>query len=190
VKPPHQRIRCPNCRFIRVHFRESLCRRCWTDSQPVYRVVRLKGGVTRHIASSHLAKQIGRSKGAETLHATGKAYRWTPATARAAALKMWRLSPRNKRIGVRLARPAKRRPAVNHAALRAIFTDAALHDVCYEKASRTSGPGVWRVKTSTGSRVISERAAFVRLGYRHNPRGFVPRNVDPIGTVYATKPRH
>lgn len=186
-KPPHWRIRCPGCSFIRVHFRENLCRRCWTDGQPAYRVVRLKGGVTRRIGSAKVALQQGRARGAETLHATGKAHKWDPATARAAALKMWRQRPVNKHVNWRLGKRIRSRPTINHAAIRAVYQMVDWSAVWYGPGSRPNEPGHWHIKTETGSRIISERAALIRLGYLPNPRNFVPRIVDPIGTTYAKK---
>lgn len=189
MKKPHWRIRCPGCSFIRVHFRENLCRSCWKQRQPQYRVVRLKGGAIRHYAASMVASQQGRARGAEALHISGKAHRWTSTSARDAALKMWKQRPVNKRIGVRLGKRIALRPRLNHAAIRAVYLDSSWSTVWYERGSLTIGLGHWRVKTATGSRAISERAALVRLGYLPNRRGFVPRVVDPIGTTYAKKPR-
>jgi len=185
MKRPHWRIRCQDCHRIRVHFRTNLCQRCWKTRQPMYRVVRLPDGQTRRISSAKVARQLGRAKGANTLHAIGKAYVWTSETARTAALKRWKQTPMNKRIGVRLGVSVVRQAAVNHVDLRCIHTDVGLLGVWYVKASRQNGPGYWLVKTLIGSRRISERAALIRLGYLRNPRGFVPRVVDPIGTVYA-----
>jgi hypothetical protein len=165
------RIRCLRCQRIRVFFRENKCRRCWKQSRPSYRVVRLPNGQTRKMGTAKVAQQMGRSKGGEVVQAAGKAHRWTSTTARDAALRMWRLNPVNKRIGVRLGRPAKNRPAVDHAAIRQQYLNG-------------SGPitfdGIrWFVRAIGTTRGISERAALIRLGYLPNPRGFVPRVVDP-----------
>jgi len=176
------RIRCSKCSRVRVLYRQHKCRRCWTSDVPRYRVVRLANGQTRRISSAKVARMVGRARGAEALHTAGKAHRWTSASARAAALKMWRLNPVNRNVGWRLGRPAKNRKPLREAErqqIRKTHAGPSSGTVWWQQGSDPVGLGSWRVSHSTGSRTISERAALIRLGYLPNPRGFVPTNVDP-----------
>lgn len=139
----------------------------------MYRVVRLPNGQTRRISSAKVAQQLGRSKGAQTIHATGKAHRWTSETARAAVLKAWKNAPVNRRIGIRLGRPAKYRPPVDRRALRLKHSQTLSNGVVYITRLRA-----WFVVSGGTVRQIGERAALIRLGYLPNPRGFVPSVID------------
>lgn len=129
-------------------------------------------GHTRYMASAEVAMQKGRSKGGRTAHERGTRYCWTPEQARDAAKKAWRTRWRmNKRINVRLGRPAKQRPAVNHAKLRAYYHAYPLLGITCEGLR---GDNVW-VWTQDNQR-ISERTALIRLGHLPPPRkrGFLP----------------
>lgn len=168
------RIRCPHCLRIRVLFRQNSCKRCWTDLQPRYRVIEMPDGSVRHMATGHVAKQIGRSKGAETLHATGQAHRWTPAQARAAALLRWRRTPINKRIGVRLGLSVKRtKQPLDRPTLRRRYANGR-NPIWYNVRL-----GAWMLRTAGGLRRIGEPAALKRLGYLKSGRGFVPSQLRP-----------
>ena len=93
-------------------------------------------------------------------------HRWTPETARTAALKSWRKkgrkSPFKGREGVRIGRKLHRAPPIDHAALRAYYAANPTRRIRYY-------PGVhqWRVACPcwTIVRVISERQAFILLGH-------------------------
>jgi hypothetical protein len=102
------RIRCPDCHRIRVLFRENRCRSCWKKQRPLFVVATLDTGERRYVNSAWLARKRGNVRGAEVMRASGRAYTWDAESARAAALKMWRQRPVNKRIGVRLKGPFKR----------------------------------------------------------------------------------
>ena len=83
-------------------YRDGRCRRCWAESHPLFRVVDLDTGEVRFVNDAWLRRELGRAKGAAVIHSRGLAHQWSPKTARAAALKRWKQTPVNRRIGVRL----------------------------------------------------------------------------------------
>lgn len=118
------------------------------------------------MSSREAASQLGRSKGGQTKAARGRTKgNFTPETARKAARRLWTGRWKiSKRIGVRVGRPAKMRPALNHAALRAYYemrlTKGVQHYTC------PNGETSWLKSYSDGSeRQISERTALIHLGY-------------------------
>ncbi len=85
-----------------------MCRACWKTKQPLFVVATLDTGERRYVNSAWLARKRGNVRGAEVMRSSGQAYKWDSVSASAAARKMWRQRPVNKRIGVRLKGPFKR----------------------------------------------------------------------------------
>ena len=108
-----------------------------------------------------IARQTGASKGGLRIAELGVAHRFTPETARKAALRRWKTRTRiSKRLGIRLGMKPKNRPAVKRAPIRAIHDvwqgAKPVQGVCYN-----SKLGTWAFE----GRIISERRALQRLGY-------------------------
>lgn len=147
-----------------------MCRRCWRSSRPTYRIVVLPNGSVRQYADRWIRQQQGRARGADAIHLAGKAHRWSASTARAAALKRWKQTPVNRRIGVRLGLSTRRRKSLDRSSIRARYLNSAGEIFCV-KVRRTL---IWQRRTPSGLRTISERTALQRLGLLKNSRGFVP----------------
>lgn len=153
----------------------------------------------RTMSSREAAMQMGRSRGGTKAHATGKAYEWDSESARKAARRAWATRWRmNRKIGKRLGRPAKNRPAVDHKALRERYATgmaghAGDHIIWFSPATSTRPACWWDDLYGYGNKRISERTALIRLGHlppktRH--RGFIPESitpVPPVGTKRATR---
>ena len=74
-------------------------------------LIELSPGQYRAMSSREYAMQLGRQKGGQIAQARGTAHRWTSEEARKAARKVWKTRWKmNKRIGIRLGRPAKNLP--------------------------------------------------------------------------------
>ena len=75
-------------------------------------LIELGPGQFRAMSSREYAMQLGRQKGGQTAQARGTAHRWTSEEARKAAQKVWKTRWRmNRKIGIRLGRPARNLPA-------------------------------------------------------------------------------
>jgi hypothetical protein len=153
-------------------------------------MVQLGSGQTRIMASGELALQRGRSKGGLTSAARGVAHRWTSEEAKKAHKKS--LGKLCTRIGVRVGRRAKRRPAVKRAPLRErhCFPNV-VEGITFDPVSRK-----WIVHQAPDSltvpmwREIGERAALQRLGYLPTKRkGFVPTSTTRIKPLNSFKKR-
>lgn len=135
------------------------------------------GKGVHHINGTFAARQIGRSKGANRLHELGLAHRWTSEEARKVAKKLWSTRWRmNKHIKKRIGRPSKHRAPINHANMRARYTDNPECGIHYAAHS-----GRWLSGVGDDAREISERTALIRLGYlpsSHSRQGYVPRLPD------------
>ncbi len=130
--------------------------------------------------SSEYAMQIGRSKGGLAAQASGKAYKWTSEEATKAIKKCWKVKwSKGSRIGVRLGRPAKLRPAIDRVALRKKYA----YDLSYaaEISYLELSKQWYRRSTNT---VISERQALTVLGHLAGMHARVP-----TGKIIALKPR-
>src|SRR6267378_2200228 len=124
-------------------------------------IVEIKPGLWRTMSSRQLALQLGRSKGGLTAAARGTAYRWTSEEATKAIKKCWaKRWSKGKRIGVRLGRPAKLRPAVDRVALRAYYNDPehTMQGIFYSTTAKRWYDGT----VDATARVISERQALTR----------------------------
>lgn len=144
----------------------------------------------------HARKQVERRKGAQVIHRTGQAHRWTSETARKAARRRWRRRQtatdrhgtrtwRGKYI-VRLAR----RPAITAAmreTIRAEYSQIPKNGLFWGQGN-DNGTGQWWIIDIQGDRMsqrrISERAALVRLGHLRSYHGFVPEKI--VGRTRGT----
>jgi hypothetical protein len=136
-----------------------------------------KGPLYRTMTSREAALQLGRAKGAATLHRLGKAHTWTSEEARAAAKKVWATRWRMiKKIGRRIGRKAKNGPIVRRAKLRERYRNNQVKGVWYDPER-----ACWWIDLTNTPRLISEHAALVRLGHLKSRRkGIVPDSVMPI----------
>lgn len=114
---------------------------------------------------------MARSKGGRTAQANGTAHRWTSETARKAAKKLWATRWR-KVHGVRIGVPAKRRPAVDRAALRRQYSlwagDGIPCHPWYHPTDKT-----WHYS----DRIVSEVTALRKLGHLPSPTPAIPSRV-------------
>jgi hypothetical protein len=135
------------------------------------------------MSSREAALRVGRSKGGYSLHAKGKAHKWTSETARKAAKKLWRTRWRAMRAGgktigspIRIGRPAMKRAAVDHQAMRVKYAF---------NIAAPGQPSAWydpfgHTWWDRGQQ-ISERTALRRLGHLPYPRKDpVPLTVRPV----------
>ncbi len=146
----------------------------------------LANGAHVAMSSRDAASQMGCSKGGATTQARGTANRFTSETARKAALKCWATRWRKVR-GIRIGRPAKKRPSVDRVALRAQ----------HQKADGDPYGGVqfhygyrpmldcWTEVGPNGPRVINEVTALRKLGHLEYPR----RGVVPVKVVAVVNGR-
>jgi hypothetical protein len=157
-------------------------------SKQQFVVVRLPNGETRFMNSGYVAMKMGQSKGGERVQQLGKAHRWTSEEARACAKKLWATRWKmNRRINKRLGRPASNKPMVMRAALRAhyaVWPDKGIH----YQPPRLLGVGLWILTTKEGSRVLSERAALIRLGHLPSQHAFIPKIVDGMEDASLVQP--
>ncbi len=142
-------------------------------------MVEIKPGLWRTMSSRQLALQLGRSKGGLTAATRGTAYRWTSEEATKAIKKCWKKRwGKGSRIGVRLGRPAKLRPAVDRAALRLQYTyrpGTIIEDHTVEYYGLVEGKHLWSFTRGNCTRQISEKTALTRLGYIAGLHAHVPR---------------
>lgn len=135
------------------------------------------GKGVRQYRTRYVNNKLASQKGGQTAQARGTGYRWDSASASKAAKKVWRTRWRvNKRLGVRVCRKPKNRPAVNHVALRAIYAGNPVKGIVYVSAvyrfDNLSELGHWTLTDTHGTRRISERTALTRLG--HLPSTYIP----------------
>ena len=117
---------------------------------------------TTIMTSREAAKQLGRSKGGQRRVALGTGHTWSKEEARLAGIKSHQKGSRR--------RSAKRRPAVDHEAIRAAHTSDATSDLFN---------GAWYVAVAHrwvhNGVCVSERTALRHLGYIAFPRkGQIP----------------
>src|SRR3990167_3878521 len=135
-------------------------------------------GQSRLVSSRYAAQQMGRSKGGRRAQQLGAGHRWTPDTARQAALKGWatRRRPSAYREGVRIGGPARYRPRVVRVPIREQYARHQGAGVGYDREQ-----GQWYVRDEAGgTRRLSERYALIRLGMlppAKRLRGLVPEQV-------------
>lgn len=117
---------------------------------------------------------MGVRKGAEAMHAAGKAHQWNSETARAAVRKWWKSVRRSKRLGgIALGLKLKRRKAVDHKALRKRYANNMTRSVWFDPETER-----WLIeRPGCESRVLSERAALIRLGHLPSTRVFIPDEI-------------
>lgn len=147
--------------------------------------IETKEGRVLLMGSAQAAMQQGRSKGGREAHRKGTRFCWTSEQARAAAQKAWKTRWR-KAKGIRIGRPAKQRPAVNHAKLRTYYSTRSYMGVQFDAKTN-----VW-MQTDSHNKVtypITERTALIRLGHLPPPR---KRGLVPVGDgiPIATKRKH
>lgn len=168
------------------------------------RVQRGDKTLVRLMSSADAAHLVGVSKGGLAIQAAGTAHRFTPEEARKAARRLWdRRWKLSKRTGARLGLPAKRRPGVKRAPLRAQYAEPPpfkgiqFHPVMAGDPLPAGTPqsqhGYWTYTyeipypPGQATRVLSERAALTRLGYLASSRKPVPESIEPIAP-YGRKP--
>lgn len=156
-------------------------------------VVRTGSG-TKLIGLRKLAQLQGNRKGGEVSATRPNAGRFTSATGSRAARKVWATRWRKiARSGIRIGRRSNIRPAVDHAALRDLYSHNQIRGIWFEPASggwvaSWYGLDLWGVK-----RRISERTALQRLGHLPRTRKhWQPAITDKItrittGTIRASK---
>jgi hypothetical protein len=126
-------------------------------------MVEIKPNLWRTMSSREYAMQLGRSKGGLTAAARGTAFRWTSEQATKAIKKCWaKRWGKGSRIGVRLGRPAKLRPAIDRIALRAQYSICAKNGIFFDVGSQKWWRGYWEGEPP---RVLSERQALTILGH-------------------------
>jgi hypothetical protein len=143
-------------------------------------LVEMTPGHWQAMRSSDYAQLIGRSKGGLTAQARGTAYKWTSEQATKAIKKCWKTKwGKGSRIGVRLGRPAKLRPAVDRVALREYYSIHTVKGISYNPIAAS-----WNVGGGWTSipRVISEVQALRRLGHLAGMHARIPQG-KPIPTV-------
>jgi hypothetical protein len=149
-----------------------------------------RGGVT-FMPLGKAKQRMGLRRAAEKMHAEGKAYKWDSETAREAARKRWKKVKRSKRLGgIALGLKLKKRKPVDKKAMRERYSGIANSErgVHYCPLQRlwfreVAGDG-W-----TGCRVLSERAALIRLGHLPSTKVFTPDEIlrDPVGKQRAAR---
>jgi hypothetical protein len=180
------RRECPACH----HYCYYRCRYCGyvrpIKPKPDHRRKTVMGvrftatGVREHktMSSRKAAQVLGGQKGGLAIAAAGTAHRWTPETARKAAVKSWtKVRKFNKRINARVGVKANRRKALWRAPLRAYYAENPTRGIHFEN----SFLGARWLRTSHGiTREISERAALTALGHLSSPRGYIPDSITPV----------
>ncbi len=140
----------------------------------------LANGAHVAMSSRDAASQMGASKGGSTTQARGTANRFTSESASKAAKKCWATRWR-KVNGIRIGRPAKRRPSVDRETVRWEHRDDAEDGIkyCYdiEKWIDRRGGDTFGL--------LGEITALRRLGYLEYPR----RGVVPVKVVAVVNGR-
>jgi hypothetical protein len=138
----------------------------------------------RLMSGVNAAQLLGASKGGQLSHAKGTGHRWTPAQARRAARKYWKMHPVT-RTGRRLGVASKRRPKVARAPLRELYAFKPLRGIWYDPQLG------WRRRVDNIAYGVSERTALTALGYitpRIRTKQFLPEDVQAVplpGTAHA-----
>jgi hypothetical protein len=133
-------------------------------------------------------KRMASSRVMNQLHAEGRAHRWTAAEAQAAVRKYWKSVKRSKRLGGLALGLKSKKKKLNHAALRARYTNNQTHGVrflpffqpplIYDGQEQRRGEGVWMLALPDGTeRILSERAALIRLGHIPSTKQYTPEEI-------------
>jgi hypothetical protein len=145
----------------------------------------VKEGRPYNIAMS--AEEVGRQQARSKGGSRGKGHKFTSEDARKAALRLWAKRWRLVK-GVRVGKPAYRRPAVRRAPLRAFYAKFPTNGVRYDPVEN-----IWVRKVGEGwPRTISERTALRHLGhlpyYVNDRKGLIPEVVIPVvGPIHVPK---
>jgi hypothetical protein len=130
------------------------------------------------MASRKAAQVLGGQKGGLKSSANGTAHRWTPETARKAAIKSWTKRRKfNRRIMARVGVKANRAKGLWREPLRAYYAENPTRGITYYMDVKA-----WfRQGTPTvQARELSERAALTALGHLSTDRGFIPDSITPV----------
>jgi len=137
---------------------------------PKFEVVQRGNGQTMVVDSAWARKQRGRSKGGQVSQQNGNGHRFTTETGRKAALKTWKRRRKQSHRGGRITigTPARRRPAVNHAALRAFYSEHPTKGITWHPIYD------WTITRGGDTYPLTERTALRHLGHLPKAGGFVP----------------